>query len=153
RAGVVYMSRIPPYMHHRKVRQLLSRFGEIGRIYLAPEDDQEAARRKKYGGNKKKKFKEGWIEFADKSVAKNIAASLNGTKIDPKKRSFYHEDLWTLKYLNRFKWNNLTEQIAYERAAHEHRLRAEISQARKEVRTYRENVEKAKIDDAIKEKK
>ncbi len=37
RKGVVYMSRIPPYMQPQKIRHLLGEYGEIQRIYLAPE--------------------------------------------------------------------------------------------------------------------
>ncbi|ORX73888.1 hypothetical protein DL89DRAFT_6019 [Linderina pennispora] len=35
RSGVIYMSRVPPFMKPAKVRHLLSKYGEIGRIYLA----------------------------------------------------------------------------------------------------------------------
>lgn len=35
--GVCYLSRIPPHMDHVKLRQLLSQFGDIQRIYLAPQ--------------------------------------------------------------------------------------------------------------------
>ena len=35
--GVCYLSRIPPKMDPLKIRQLLSPYGEIKRIYLAPE--------------------------------------------------------------------------------------------------------------------
>ena len=35
--GVVYLSRIPPFMRPRKIRHLLSKYGTIGRIYLQPE--------------------------------------------------------------------------------------------------------------------
>ena len=35
--GVVYLSRIPPFMKPNKLRSLLSTYGEIGRIYLRPE--------------------------------------------------------------------------------------------------------------------
>lgn len=35
--GVCYLSRIPPKMDPLKLRQLLSPYGEIKRIYLAPE--------------------------------------------------------------------------------------------------------------------
>lgn len=38
--GVCYLSRIPPHMDHVKLRQILSQYGEIQRIYLAPEGDQ-----------------------------------------------------------------------------------------------------------------
>jgi ESF2/ABP1 family protein len=38
RKGVVYLSRVPPYMRVEKLRHLMSQFGLIGRIYLTPED-------------------------------------------------------------------------------------------------------------------
>lgn len=31
-----------------------------------------------------------------------------------KKNSFYSEDLWSIKYLPKFKWSNLTEKFAYD---------------------------------------
>lgn len=37
KAGIVYLSKIPPFMKPIKIRHLLGKFGEIGRIYLAPE--------------------------------------------------------------------------------------------------------------------
>lgn len=38
--GVCYLSRIPPHMDHVRLRQILSQFGDIGRIYLAPESER-----------------------------------------------------------------------------------------------------------------
>ena len=35
--GIVYLSRIPPYMKPAKVRHLFSRHGAVGRVYLQPE--------------------------------------------------------------------------------------------------------------------
>lgn len=35
--GVCYLSRIPPRMDPLKLRQILSQYGEIQRIYLTPE--------------------------------------------------------------------------------------------------------------------
>jgi len=35
--GVVYLSRIPPFMQPHKVRHFFSPFGTVGRIYLQPE--------------------------------------------------------------------------------------------------------------------
>ena len=40
RAGVIYISRIPPGMRPTKVRHLMSQYGEVGRVYL----QQEGAR-------------------------------------------------------------------------------------------------------------
>ena len=36
---------------------------------------------------------------------------LNGHPMGGKKRSAYHYDLWCLKYLPKFKWDHLTEEI------------------------------------------
>lgn len=37
RAGVIYISRIPPGMSPNKVRHLMSAYGEVGRVYLQQE--------------------------------------------------------------------------------------------------------------------
>ena len=147
--GIVYLSRIPPFMQPQKVRHLLSHFGTIGRVYLQPEDALIHKRRKKFRGNKKRNYTEGWIEFMDKRVAKAIALALNNTPIGGKKRSYYHDDLWNMKYLSKFKWTHLTEKIAYENAVRDQRLRTEISQTKKENTHYLQSVEKSKEIEAI----
>ncbi|GBC02921.1 hypothetical protein RclHR1_00490007 [Rhizophagus clarus] len=151
--GVIYLSSIPPFMKPSKIRHLLGQFGDIGRVYLAPEDSKTRIRRRKYGGNKKKKYTEGWIEFLDKRVAKTVANTLNAQPIGGNKRNYYHDDLWNIKYLSKFKWNNLTEQIAHEKATRIQRLQAEISQARRESKEYLKKVEKAKMIKSMEEKK
>ncbi len=74
-------------------------------------DPSVRKRRKRMGGNSGKNFAEGWAEFEDKRVAKRVAAQLNGNPMGGKRRSAYHYDLWCLKYLSRFKWDHLTEEI------------------------------------------
>ena len=37
RAGIIYISRIPPGMQPAKVRHLMSAYGEVGRVYLQRE--------------------------------------------------------------------------------------------------------------------
>jgi len=37
RAGVIYISRIPPGMQPAKVRHLMGQYGEVGRVYLQQE--------------------------------------------------------------------------------------------------------------------
>ena len=66
-------------------------------------DQSVRKNRKRAGGNGSKQFVEGWIEFADKNIAKQVAQSLNNTSIGGKKRDFYHDDIWNLKYLKNFK--------------------------------------------------
>lgn len=104
KSGVVYISRIPPYMKPAKLRNLLEPFGKINRTFLTPEDPQAHARRVRNGGNKRKLFTEGWVEFVDKKKAKSICELLNGQIIGGKKGNFYHDDIWNLRYLKNFKW-------------------------------------------------
>ena len=111
RTGVVYLSRLPPFMRPQKVKFLLSRFGEIGRIFLSPEDPKSHARRVKFGGNKRVNYEEGWVEFKDKKVAKLVAETLSATTIGGKKGNYYHDDVWNIKYLPKFKWHHLQAQI------------------------------------------
>ncbi|KAL7270656.1 RNA-binding ATPase activator esf2 [Rhizina undulata] len=145
KTGVVYLSRIPPFMKPMKVKQLLSCFGEIGRIFLAPEDPKAYARRVRFGGNKKRNFEEGWVEFMNKKDAKLVAETLNASIIGGKKGSYYYDDVWNIKYLPKFKWHHLQAQIAYENASRQAKMRAEISQATRENKTYIRNVERAKM--------
>ena len=35
--GIIYLSRIPPHMAVKHVRHLLSKYGELGRVYLQSE--------------------------------------------------------------------------------------------------------------------
>jgi hypothetical protein len=68
-----------------------------------------------------------WIEFADKAVAKRLARSLNGTELGGKHFSTHRYDLWNLKYLKHFKWDNLTAEIGaslrrLQKALHEARV-------------------------------
>ncbi|CAA20652.1 Pre-rRNA-processing protein esf2 [Schizosaccharomyces pombe] len=153
RSGVIYLSRIPPYMAPNKLRQILSQYGKIGRVYLTPESSAKRAQRLRNGGNKRVMYEEGWIEFESKRVAKSVAELLNTNQIGGKKSSWYHDDIWNMKYLPKFKWHHLTEQIAAENAARESRLKVEIEQGRKQLKQYMRNVENAKMIEGIRKKR
>ncbi|CAI9780611.1 unnamed protein product [Fraxinus pennsylvanica] len=139
--GVCYLSRVPPHLDPLKLRQILSRYGEIQRIYLTPEDSAARAHRKKAGGFRGQEFSEGWVEFTKKSVAKRVAETLNGEQIGGKKRSRFHHDIWNIKYLSKFKWDDLTEEIAYKSAIREQKLALEISAAKRERDFYLSKVD------------
>ena len=70
-----------------------------------------------------------------------------------KKSSFYHDDIWTIKYLPKFKWHHLTERVADEKAVREQKLRAELSQAKRENNIFLKNVEKSKMVKDMEERK
>jgi ESF2/ABP1 family protein len=111
KTGVVYLSRIPPFMKPQKVRDLLARFGTIGRVFLTPENSKTHTKRVRFGGNKKRNFVEGWVEFSNKKDAKLCAETLNTNNIGGKKGSYYYDDVWNIKYLPKFKWHHLQAQI------------------------------------------
>jgi hypothetical protein len=67
----------------QKLRHLLEQHGEIGRLYLAPEAPSLRAKRKRHKGNTGKNFTEGWVEFEDKRVAKQVAVALFKTSQPP----------------------------------------------------------------------
>lgn len=153
KAGIVYLSRVPPFMKPDKVRHLLSAYGDIGKVFLSPEDPKITARRRKYKNQKRPHYTEGWVEFLDKKDAKAVAKMLNAKSIGGAGRSRYKEDLWNLKYLQGFKWTQLTEQIAYEKAVRDQKLRVEMQQAKKENELYLKQVAKSKMIKSILERK
>ena len=71
-SGIIYFSKLPPFMKPAKLRHLMGQYGTIGKLFMKPEDDAMTAKRKKFGGNKKKKFTEGWVEFDDKKIARSV---------------------------------------------------------------------------------
>ncbi|MCP8717868.1 MAG: RNA-binding protein [Asgard group archaeon] len=153
KTGVCYLSKVPPYMKPAKLRSVLSRFGEIDRLFLKPEDPSVYHKRVKYGGNKKKNFTEGWIEFVNKKDAKLCAATLNGNKLGGKKTSYYYDDIINIKYLLGFKWLDLTQQIAKENEVRQAKLALELSQQQKLNKAFVSNVEKSKMISNIQKKR
>ncbi|KAF2164863.1 hypothetical protein M409DRAFT_24768 [Zasmidium cellare ATCC 36951] len=155
KSGVVYISRVPPFMKPQTLKHFLEPHARkgLGRIFLTPEDHAAHAKRVKSGGNKKKSFTDGWVEFKSKNEAKIAAETLNGNIIGGKKGNFYRDDLWNMKYLKGFKWNHLTEQIANENAERAARTQQEIRKTRKENKAFVEDIERAKMLEGMESKK
>lgn len=155
RSGVVYISRIPPYMKPHTVKHFLSPYAPsgVGRIFLTPESQDVRKSRVRAGGNKKRNFTDGWVEFISKKEAKIAVETLNARIIGGKKGGYYYDDVWNLKYLKGFKWRHLTEQIANENAERVARMRAEDARERREVREYLKNVERAKMVEGMEKKR
>lgn len=152
RKGILYIARVPPGMTPKFVKGYFGEYG-IERVYFAPEDEERRKRRKKSGGSGKRRYTEGWLEFEDKRCAKKVAACFSGQPVGGKKRhNPFHDDLWALKYLSGFKWENLTERFLYERKMREHRLKAELAQSKKEVDFIVDKMEWSKRLQNIKEK-
>ena len=142
--GIVYISRIPPFMKPDKVRHEMSQHGRVMRVFLTPEARSSHLKRKRYKGNSKINYVDGWVEFEDKKVAKMVALALNAQPVGGKKRGYYHDDLWNLKYLPGFKWRHLTESVTQLRMERADKLQTELAQAKKERGWYLAKVEQAK---------
>ncbi|KAG8628164.1 hypothetical protein KVT40_004037 [Elsinoe batatas] len=153
KSGVIYISRIPPFMKPATVRNYLEPYGKIGKLFLTPEDHTAYTRRVKSGGNKKHSYVDGWVEFLSKKDAKMVASVLNGNSIGGKKGNYYYDDIWNMKYLTGFKWDDLTEQIQRENKEREARLRTEITRAKKENETFVRDIERGKMIEGIKSKR
>ncbi|KWU47638.1 hypothetical protein RHOSPDRAFT_3621, partial [Rhodotorula sp. JG-1b] len=149
--GLVYLSRLPPGMGPAQVRHLMSAYGEIGRIYLELADKEKGKQRKqKEGRHTSHNFKEGWVEFLDKRVARSVAEMLNAQPIGQSKR--WKDDVWTMQYLPRFRWDQLSEQVALERATQSSLLRFHLTHSKQENESYLAAVENARVGRKIQEK-
>ncbi|XP_954419.1 uncharacterized protein TA21300 [Theileria annulata] len=152
-SGIIYISRIPPYMGLSKLRSYFSNFGTLGKIYAHPESVGEYNKRIKMGGNKRLKFTHGWIQFSDKRVAKSVAKLLNNKPVFDKRHSFWREDLWNIKYLPKFKWRHLVEYWSNNKRERKEKLHAVLAKERKRNFHYLEQLEQEKKEHHIENKK
>jgi ESF2/ABP1 family protein len=143
RSGVVYISHIPEGMNVSILRSKLENYG-IKRVYLTPAQKQ---------GTKRQTYKEGWVEFEDKLMAKLCEYELNGKEIGGKKSQPFSQELWTIKYLHKFKWNHLMEKLQYNKKLREHKVQAEVKQAHRENQFILKNYEKSKVLDNLGKKR
>ncbi|KAJ4367651.1 RNA-binding ATPase activator esf2 [Neocucurbitaria cava] len=149
KSGVIYLSRVPPFMKPTVLRSLLTPYGAIGRIFLTPEPSTSRTQRLRSGGTRRKLYLDGWVEFLHKRDAKFVAENLNAQTMGGKKRGRWHDEVWNIKYLSGVKWSHLVEQIQNENAERAARLRFEIQQGKKENKAFLENVERGKVQTGI----
>lgn len=153
KSGVIYLSRVPPFMKPAVLRSLLTPYGAIGRIFLTPEPTTQRQQRLRTGGTRRKLFLDGWVEFLSKKDAKFVAENLNAQTMGGKKRGRWHDEVWNIKYLSGVKWSYLVEQIQNENAERAARLRLEIAKSKKENARFLENIEKGKMIGGIEAKR
>lgn len=110
-------------------------------------------KRKKYKNDNRRNHTDGWVQFSRKKDAKIAAAALNNQPIGGKKRYRFRDDLWNIKYLKGFKWTQLTDKIAHEKAERDKRMRTELTQAKREHRFYVEKIEQSKVISKIEKRR
>lgn len=151
KTGVIYFSSLPPYLKPAALKTLLTQrgFSPITRVFLTPATPSPSSQRR---SNKRKTYADGWVEFASKRTAKICAETLNATIVGGKKGGWYHDDVWNMKYLRGFKWNDLMEQVQRERSERDAKRRIEDARAKKEEKVFVEGVEKGRVVEGIKKK-
>lgn len=151
--GVIYLSRIPPFMRPSTVRHLLSPHGTITRLFLTPEPPSTYTSRKRSGGNKKRSFIDGWIEFSRHHDAKICVEAINGQIVGGKKGGWYRDDVWNAKYLRGFGWEDLMESVRREEREREEKIRVGVAREGRERREFLRGVERGKVEKGRRRKK
>ncbi|KAL8907002.1 MAG: hypothetical protein Q9207_001688 [Kuettlingeria erythrocarpa] len=149
--GVVYLSRIPPFMRPSTVRHLLSPFGPITKLFLTPEPPAQHTSRVRSGGNKKRSFIDGWIEFSSHKHAKTCVAAINGQTMGG--RGWYRDDVWNAKYLRGFSWDDLMAGVRGEERGREERIRVGVRREKREREEFLKGVERGKMEATKKRKR
>lgn len=145
--GVIYLSRIPPFMRPSTVRTLLSTHGPITRLFLTPEPPSNYLSRRKAGGNKKRSFIDGWVEFAKKRDAKACVDAINGRIVGGKKGGWYRDDVWNAKYLRGFGWEDLMAGVRAEEREREERIRVGVGREGRERAEFLRNLERSRVEE------
>ena len=146
KSGVIYISNIPEGMTVSYLRHKFETYG-VTRIFLTPENPnigKNDGSKPRFSKNRKI-FKEGWVEFSSKLQAKLCEYELNGQVIGGKKNVIFREDIWTVKYLHKFKWHHLIEKTNFNRKLREQRMKAEIAQGRREANFIEQKFEQSKV--------
>lgn len=151
--GVIYLSRIPPFMRPSTVRTYLSLHGTIGKLFLTPEPPTHYLSRRRHGGNKKHSYIDGWVEFTRKKDAKRCVDAINGQIVGGKKGGWYRDDVWNAKYLKGFTWADLMGSVRAEEREREERVRVGVSREGRERKEFLKHVEMGKVEDTRRRKR
>ena len=160
----MYMSRVPPRLKPQRLRSLLesARLGnvKVTRLYLKPSSSLassssssslKSSKVKSKSANKT--FSEGWIELSRRRDARQLADLLNGQPMGGRRRAANYSDLWNLKYLKGFTWDQLSAEQAYKSRARESRIANEVANAKAERDAFAEAVRRGKAEKAMAERR
>jgi ESF2/ABP1 family protein len=134
--GVIYITSLPPSMEVPKLRSLLCKFGEIKRVFMKKETSTQ-------------KRQVCWVEFVDKKIAKQVAENCNGMTMEStlqgitarKKLRAVEGDIWCMRYLPKFTWNDLEEHLRGKKRSRANLLGNEIQKAEEEVDYLLKNID------------
>ena len=157
--GVIYISRIPPYLKPHTLRQMISIHGPVTNLFLTPEPPTAYHHRvHTHHGNKKRQYIDGWVEFKHRRHARACVDALNGsTTADGLgvgaiggrkggKGRWYRDDVWSVRYLKGFSWDDLMQSARTEEREREERIRFGLAKEKKERQAFMDGVQHAKVE-------
>lgn len=159
--GVLYFSRLPPYLRPNTLRRLLSAHGSIGNIFLTPESPAAYSRRvRSHHGNKKRQYVDGWVEFKHKRHAKACRDAINGRTTaqsmgvgkSRKGAGWYRDDVWSVRYLRGFTWDDLMREGRGEEREREEKVRVGLAREKRLRSGFLDAIESAKIQETRRQK-
>lgn len=145
--GIVFISRLPPLVGPQKVREILSKFGALDRIFFKKESEESYKVRKQRTGNHAGgvRYEGGWVEFLDKRHAKKAAVLLNGTPFGKAVSAKHLQgDLWCIQYLSKVLWSDLRAQHEHKTEVRNVKATRAIEESRKETSEFLEKYQEKK---------
>lgn len=97
------------------------------------------------GGNKKRSFIDGWVEFSRRKDARVCAEAINAQTIGG--RGWYGDDLWNVRYLKGFAWEDLMAGVRREEREREEKVRVGLGREGRERAEFLRGVERGKIEE------
>lgn len=110
--GVIYFSSVPRNIRPNEVRQHFNKFGEILRMKFIPFPKKE---RQRSSALYPLQYKEGWIEFAAQTDAIRAVDEMNARPVACKRLRKCYGQLWIVKYLQNFSFDELADSREGER--------------------------------------
>jgi ESF2/ABP1 family protein len=135
--GVVFLSRLPTGMKPSQLKQYMMEYGKVQRMWCVPID--------KTGKKATVRMPmEAWIEFKSRKRARRVAEALN---VSPIGRGRFRDELWNIKYLKGFTWQDLMNQQLHHKKLRDQRLRQRVEHAKRAVNFYLDQKEKQESEE------
>eukprot|EP01122_Echinamoeba_exundans_P005078 TRINITY_DN15257_c0_g1_i1.p1 TRINITY_DN15257_c0_g1~~TRINITY_DN15257_c0_g1_i1.p1 ORF type:complete len:242 (+),score=65.77 TRINITY_DN15257_c0_g1_i1:95-820(+) len=135
--GVVFLSRLPTGMKPSQLKQYMMEYGKVERMWCVPIDKtgKKATTRMPM---------EAWVEFKSRKRARRVAEALN---VSPIGRGRFRDELWNIKYLKGFTWQDLMNQQLHHKKLRDQRLRQRVEHAKRAVNFYLDQKEKQESEE------
>lgn len=78
---------------------------------------------------------------------------MNNVQVGGKKRNPWYSSIWNIKYLPKFTWTDINADRELKRATYENRMRADISQVKKQAHFYMNSYDQSKTLNEMKKRK